>query len=121
MPLLPRAGPGKVANIWQPWKSKAATFWQHCQLLATLPSAFQHCRHSLGIRRGHFEQGTRKLDLIAHDGARTKTARHRFWLPPKATKWADDPLRQLTDLFERRSAETMARAGAGQLAGKDGL
>ena len=29
--------PGNVANFWQPWKVKVATFWQGCQPLATLP------------------------------------------------------------------------------------
>jgi len=75
--------------------------------LATLPSAFQHGRQSVGIRRGHVEHGTRRLDLIAHDGAGTTTAPQRFWPPSKAAKWADDLLRQLTELFERRSARSV--------------
>jgi|GEM_PF-2418173 len=37
MPRLLHTDPGNVASFWQPWKTKAATFWQRCQLLATLP------------------------------------------------------------------------------------
>ena len=37
MSLLLHTRTGNVANFWQPWKTKAATFWQRCQPLATLP------------------------------------------------------------------------------------
>gem|GEM_PF-3686848 len=48
MPLLLHTHPGNVASFWPPWRTKAATFWQRCQPLATLPLPGAFRRIGLG-------------------------------------------------------------------------